>query len=293
MKYYFRAFRNYAECKGRATRKEYWWFILFHYIVMFTLAVLDDVLGFYPKDIPLDYGYMTLTYMFASACPSICLQVRRLHDVGKSGYWYWINNVPFLSLYLFYLNLKPSQPTINAYDYPSNYIANLKKVVEQNPIEYIYYDENGNISDTPTTHKVRKYGSPTNYTLKTNCNENNQIDNSNQNMFCRECGYELVKGSDFCSQCGTDIVKSIGKDKCLPTESKIQKFPVCIFDMSTHNLRKEVREIDIIKFPRSKFADNSTYYAIETIREGKKVRVYHTKNNWDKQIEHEISKTEN
>ena len=43
MKYYFMAFKNYAKCDGRATRKEYWWFVLFHYIVMFALAFLDGV----------------------------------------------------------------------------------------------------------------------------------------------------------------------------------------------------------------------------------------------------------
>lgn len=244
MKYYFRAFKNYAKCDGRATRKEYWWFILFHNIVVFALSFLDGVLGFYSTD------NMTLIYMFASACPSICLQIRRLHDVGMRGTWWWIGSVPILNLYLLYLNLQPSVATVNAYGYPPNYIPS------------------------------------------TDCKDNTQADNSKQTRFCHKCGYEIVSGSDFCSQCGTKIVKTIVNDEYIPTECSIQKFPVCIFDMSTHNLRKEIREVNTTKFPPSKFADNNTYYAIETIREGKKVRVYHTKNNWDKQIEDEISKTE-
>lgn len=122
MKYYYRAFANYAKSDGRATRKEYWLFILFHYIILFSLSFLDGILGFYSTDIPLDYGYMTLIYLFVSACPAICIQVRRLHDVGKSGNWWFIKNIPILSLYLFYLNCKASEPKINAYGSPANYI---------------------------------------------------------------------------------------------------------------------------------------------------------------------------
>lgn len=70
-------------------------------------------------------------------------------------------------------------------------------------------------------------------------------------------------------------------------ENKI--YSICIFDTEAHTLRKENKNIDITKFPPSKFADNNTYYAIETFRDGKKVRIYYTKDNWDKQIEAEIS----
>ena len=63
---------------------------------------------------------------------------------------------------------------------------------------------------------------------------------------------------------------------------------ICIFDSETKNLRKETREIDTIKFPPLKYAVNDTYYAIETTRDGKKVRIYYEKNNWDKQIENSL-----
>lgn len=170
MRYYFRAFKNYAKCDGRATRKEYWWFILFHYLFMFVFAIIDAMFDFYPKIVTdyyvhsSDYGYLTLIYLIATLCPSICLQVRRLHDVGKSGSWWWVKNIPILSLYVFYLNCKASEPGINAYGYPANY--------------------------TPAS----AFG------------EDKQIDNSNQIRFCRKCGYELVNNSDFCSQCGTKVI---------------------------------------------------------------------------------------
>ncbi len=71
--------------------------------------------------------------------------------------------------------------------------------------------------------------------------------------------------------------------------SKKHTYLVCIFDATTHTLRKEKKDIDIVKFPPSKFANNDTYYAIETFRDEKKVRIYCTKDNWNKQIEIGIS----
>ena len=72
-------------------------------------------------------------------------------------------------------------------------------------------------------------------------------------------------------------------------ENSNKNYNVCIFDATTHALRKENINIDVTKFPPSKFAYNDTYYAIETFRDGEKVRIYHTKDNWNKQIEIGIS----
>jgi ribosomal protein L40E len=98
-----------------------------------------------------------------------------------------------------------------------------------------------------------------------------------QSNFCRKCGTQLLIDTVFCNKCGAKV------------EEISKNYDVCIFDSSTHTLRKENRDIDIRKFPPSKFADNDTYYAIETFRDGKKVRIYHTKDNWNKQIEIGIS----
>ena len=67
-----------------------------------------------------------------------------------------------------------------------------------------------------------------------------------------------------------------------------EKYDVRIFDAENKNLRKETREIDTVKFPLSKYAFNDTYYAIEKIKDGKKVRIYYEKSNWDKQIENNL-----
>lgn len=95
--------------------------------------------------------------------------------------------------------------------------------------------------------------------------------NFDKGMVCTKCGSKLIVGSSFCHKCGQEV---IGKN-----------YMVCIFDIETKILRKETREIDTIKFPPLKYAVNDTYYAIETIREDKKVRIYCEKKLWDKKIE--------
>ena len=95
---YINAFKNYAKCDGRANRKEFWLFTLFHYIFLFVFALLDAYFELYPSDY-IDYGWISIFYILISACPNICLQVRRLHDVGKSGSWWFVRNVPILNFY--------------------------------------------------------------------------------------------------------------------------------------------------------------------------------------------------
>ena len=70
-----RGFQNYFKFSGRATRAEYWWFILFTQLLNFVGIV--PVLGW----------IIAPLVSIASIIPSISLSVRRLHDIGKSGWW--------------------------------------------------------------------------------------------------------------------------------------------------------------------------------------------------------------
>ncbi|MBQ3114799.1 MAG: hypothetical protein IJC06_01575 [Clostridia bacterium] len=101
-----------------------------------------------------------------------------------------------------------------------------------------------------------------------------------QNRFCSECGEKLITDSKFCYKCGKEVICVIDKKN-----NACEKWQVCIFDVATGILRKEMRDVDVVKFPPSKFSTNNTYYAIETIKDNKKVRIYYEKNNWYKQIE--------
>lgn len=99
----------------------------------------------------------------------------------------------------------------------------------------------------------------------------------------------IVKGYGQVSSHATPKGQPAVKSSASEDSTTIKKYNVCIFDTTTHALRKEIKDINITKFPTSKFAYNDTYYAIETVRDGKKVRIYHTKDNWNKQIEIGIS----
>jgi uncharacterized membrane protein YhaH (DUF805 family) len=87
-------FENYANFNGRARRSEYWYFVLANFIVAVLATILDSVLGL--NFDPLPYGYLYLIYMLAVIIPSLAVAVRRLHDVGKSGWFYFIALIPLI-----------------------------------------------------------------------------------------------------------------------------------------------------------------------------------------------------
>ena len=105
MNNYFGAMLRYFEFSGRSARREYWWYSL-ALIPIFIGAVWFDysILGYWHVDTGKIYGPVVLFAVFVHVVPGITLTVRRLHDAGKSGWWYWISLVPFIGgLWLFYL----------------------------------------------------------------------------------------------------------------------------------------------------------------------------------------------
>jgi len=78
---------QYARWKGRASRSEYWYFSLFR-----KLAFLGAALTTYA----LNNGVPLLLAFLALFLPGIAVQIRRLHDTGRSGAWFWIHLVPLI-----------------------------------------------------------------------------------------------------------------------------------------------------------------------------------------------------
>lgn len=76
-------FKNYVNFSGRASKSEYWWGFLFNMIMFFPLGLISSV-------IPPLGGLCSIALMI----PGIALAVRRLHDVGKSGAWWFMGLIP-------------------------------------------------------------------------------------------------------------------------------------------------------------------------------------------------------
>ncbi|MDI1318420.1 DUF805 domain-containing protein [Flavobacterium sp.] len=87
-------FENYANFNGRARRSEYWYFALMNLILFIVAALLDNLLGF--NFAPLPYGYLYALLGLATFIPGLAVAVRRLHDVGKSGWFYFIVLIPII-----------------------------------------------------------------------------------------------------------------------------------------------------------------------------------------------------
>jgi uncharacterized membrane protein YhaH (DUF805 family) len=89
MEWYLKVLKNYVNFRGRARRKEYWMFFLFNIIAALILMILDFfVLG--------TYGVLYGLYLLAVILPSLAVTIRRLHDLGKSGWWIFISLIPVI-----------------------------------------------------------------------------------------------------------------------------------------------------------------------------------------------------
>ncbi len=108
MEWYLKVLKNYATFAGRARRKEYWMFVLFNIIALMILLILDMVIG--------TYFVLYGLYCLAIIVPSLAVTVRRLHDLGKSGWWIFISLVPVIGgIWLLVLTVMDGTPGQNQY----------------------------------------------------------------------------------------------------------------------------------------------------------------------------------
>ncbi len=114
MNWYLEVLKKYAVFSGRARRKEYWFFILFNIIISLVLGVIDGFTGSYNEAAGL--GLLGGIYSLAVLIPGIAVTVRRLHDTGRSGWWFWIVLVPVIgALVLLVFMVLDSKPGQNQY----------------------------------------------------------------------------------------------------------------------------------------------------------------------------------
>ena len=93
MNWYLEVLRKYAVFSGRARRKEYWIFFLINFLIAFGIGFVSAILS----DVPA-LGLASPIYTLALLIPGIAVGVRRMHDIGRSGWWILL---PLINLVMF------------------------------------------------------------------------------------------------------------------------------------------------------------------------------------------------
>lgn len=106
MQWYIRVIKQYAVFSGRASRMEYWMFVLVNFL--FGLGgILLSLLGL---------KFIVILYSLAIWIPTWAVQVRRLHDTDRSGWWLLVLLIPLVgSIVLFIFDVLPGSPDANLY----------------------------------------------------------------------------------------------------------------------------------------------------------------------------------
>ncbi len=97
--------KKYATFDGRANRAEFWCFTLFYLVGNLSLLVIGYVFGpYYGGGETGLMGLLLISiFVLVNVLPSIAVFVRRLHDSGRSGWWYLLNLIPIIGLIAFIL----------------------------------------------------------------------------------------------------------------------------------------------------------------------------------------------
>ena len=102
MKWFIKAFRQYADFSGRASRQEFWMFVLFNLLFamawVFVAGLLTGLLdSSFNHESRLLFMYKLMAIYYAvTAVPAMAVGVRRLHDTGRSGWWMLVSLIPFV-----------------------------------------------------------------------------------------------------------------------------------------------------------------------------------------------------
>lgn len=109
MHWYLDVIKNYVGFSGRATRTEFWMFVLINFIISIIAMLIDYFLL---------HGLRIINTLYSLAVflPGLAVTVRRLHDIGRTGWWILIGLIPILGwIWLIVYYCTDSQDTENAY----------------------------------------------------------------------------------------------------------------------------------------------------------------------------------
>ena len=109
MEYYKEAWRKYDVFTGRASRSEFWYFVLFNFIAGIIVGIIAKIIGDHRNSLGMLYSLIALV-------PSIAVGIRRLHDINKSGWWLLLCLIPLIGqIWLIILYATPGDVGENKY----------------------------------------------------------------------------------------------------------------------------------------------------------------------------------
>lgn len=91
---------HYFDFEGRARRKEYWMFQLFSVLIVLGIMIVTAILGAISENLAFVGVAAYAIVGLGLVLPSIGVLVRRLHDTGRSGWWYFISLVPLVGTFI-------------------------------------------------------------------------------------------------------------------------------------------------------------------------------------------------
>ena len=129
MKWFIKCFKDYANFKGRASRAELWYFLLFWSIFYVIVILIDRQIGYNfisLKDLPFneylpigkfysDVGILVFLYRPLTILPSLAVVVRRLHDMNMNGKWALLFLIPPIGILLLLYLAKSGDKNENQY----------------------------------------------------------------------------------------------------------------------------------------------------------------------------------
>lgn len=133
MKWFIKSLKQYADFKGRARRKEYWMFILFGVIIGVVLTLIEIMTGTFNYFV--NFGPLSALFSLVIFIPNLAVSVRRLHDIGKSGWMILIILIPIIgAIWLFILMIRDSEPGQNKYgENPKNIDRFENQIIQEDP----------------------------------------------------------------------------------------------------------------------------------------------------------------
>ena len=101
-------------CKGRATLAEYWWFQLFFFLTIISFNLFIYLVGLV-VEIPIFFVYLYCIAIWTLFIPLFCVSVRRLHDVGHTGFFLLVGLIPIIGGVILFFEFISKSDSNNQY----------------------------------------------------------------------------------------------------------------------------------------------------------------------------------